>query len=123
MKLLGIGIVFLLALTACNADDTAKQLNRDNNINTTDKSNNGKTGVGQEYGGKGTGYGQVKKIEPGQAVPPTAEVPNKNAVPPTAEVPNENAVPPTAEVPNENAVPPTAEVPNENAVPPTAEVP
>jgi hypothetical protein len=76
MKLLGL--VLALALTGCNQVDTTKQQIRDNTTNNvsnvSDKTNNGKA-IGQEYGGKGAGYGQVKKIEPGQAVPPLIEAP------------------------------------------------
>lgn len=67
MKL--FGLVLVLVLTGCNQADTTKQQNNDNTTN-----NKGKA-IGKEYGGKGTGYGQVKKIEPGQAVPPLVESP------------------------------------------------
>jgi hypothetical protein len=78
LKLLGIVLTLALALTGCNQADTTKQQIGDNTTNNvsyvSDKTNNGKA-VGQEYGGKGTGYGQVKKIESGQAVPPLIEAP------------------------------------------------
>lgn len=76
MKLLGL--VFVLVLTGCNNAETPKQQIQDNNVynNVTDvnQTNHGKA-VGKEYGGKGAGYGQVKKIEPGNAVPPIIEAP------------------------------------------------
>ena len=87
-------LILALALTGCNQTDTAKQQISENITydvsNVSDKTNNGNafgkeyggkgTGygqvqknegkaVGKEYGGKGTGYGQIKKIE-GQAPPP-----------------------------------------------------
>jgi hypothetical protein len=78
MRLLGLVLVLALALTGCNQTDTKKQQISDNTTydvsNVSDKTNNGKA-VGKEYGGKGTGYGQVKKIEPGHAVPPLIEAP------------------------------------------------
>ncbi|MEH7419444.1 hypothetical protein V7266_29885 [Neobacillus drentensis] len=75
MKLLGLVLVLALALTACNETDTTKNQLKDNNINTTKVSDNAKVGKGQKYGGKRTGYGQVKKNEPGQATPPIIEAP------------------------------------------------
>jgi hypothetical protein len=75
MKLLiGLGLI-LVVLTGCNQTDTSKNQLKDNNINTTNVADKGNIGKGQKYGGKGTGYGQVKKIEPGQAVPPLVEAP------------------------------------------------
>ena len=47
--------------------------NATNNItNVSDVPDHAKKGkaIGKKYGGKGTGYGQVKKIPPGNAVPP-----------------------------------------------------
>jgi hypothetical protein len=77
MKLLGLVLILALALTGCNQTDTKKQQISDNTTydvsNVSDKTNNGKA-VGKEYGGKGAGYGQVKKIE-GQAPPPLIEPP------------------------------------------------
>ncbi|MFC0274792.1 hypothetical protein ACFFIX_26125 [Metabacillus herbersteinensis] len=77
MRLLGLVLVLALALTACNQTDTTKNQIKDNNTNTTNVSNETNRGqaIGKEYGGKGTGYGQVKKIEPGQATPPIAVAP------------------------------------------------
>jgi hypothetical protein len=60
MKLLA-ALVFVLALTGCNQTDTTKNQIKDNNINTTNVSNQGQA-IGKEYGGKGTGYGQIKKV-------------------------------------------------------------
>jgi hypothetical protein len=74
MRLLGLVLVLALALTACNQTDTTKNQLKDNNLNTTNVTNEGNVGKGQEYGGKGQGYGQVKKIE-GQAVSPIIEAP------------------------------------------------
>ncbi|NWQ43372.1 hypothetical protein MLOOGBEN_21975 [Bacillus sp. EB106-08-02-XG196] len=77
MRLLGLVLVLALALTGCNQTDTKKQQISGNTTydvsNVSDKTNNGKA-VGKEYGGKGTGYGQVKKIE-GQVPPPIIEPP------------------------------------------------
>jgi hypothetical protein len=76
MKLSGIVLVLVLALTGCNNAETPKQQIQDNNVtNVSDvnKTNQGEA-VGKEYGGKGTGYGQVKKSEPGNAVTPIAPV-------------------------------------------------
>jgi hypothetical protein len=80
MKLLGLVLVLALALTACNQTDATKNQLKDNNINKTNVSDNANKGkgqaIGKEYGhGKETAYGQVKKIEPGQAVPPLIEAP------------------------------------------------
>jgi predicted transport protein len=75
MKLLGIVLVIVLTLTACNQTDTTKNKLKDNNTITTNVSNKGNIGKGQGYGGKGQGYGQVKKIE-GQAVAPEIETPS-----------------------------------------------
>lgn len=80
MKLLGLVLVLALALTACNQTDATKNQLKDNNINTTNVSDNANKGkgqaIGKEYGhGRETAYGQVKKIEPGQAVPPLIEAP------------------------------------------------
>lgn len=75
MKLLGLVLVLVLALTACNQTDTTNNKLKVNNTNTTNVSNNGNIGKGQGYGGKGQGYGQVKKIE-GQAVAPENKAPN-----------------------------------------------
>jgi hypothetical protein len=78
LKLLRLLLTLAFALTACNQTDTTKQQNGDNTTtnvsNVSNKTNNGKA-VGQGNGGKGTGYGQVKKIEPSQAVPPSIEAP------------------------------------------------
>lgn len=65
-------LVLVLALTGCNHADTTKQQLKDNTLNTTNVSNENKgKAIGKEYGhGKETAYGQVKKIEPGNAVPP-----------------------------------------------------
>ena len=77
MRLLGLVLILALALTGCNQTDTRKQQISDNTTydvsNVSDKTNNGKA-VGKEYGGKGTGYGQIKKIQ-GQAPPPLIEPP------------------------------------------------
>jgi hypothetical protein len=74
MKLYVLGLVLVLALvlTGCNQADTTKQQIKENTTNNVYTSNKGKA-IGKEYGGKGKGYGQVKKIEPGQAVPPLVE--------------------------------------------------
>jgi hypothetical protein len=74
MKILRLALVLVFLITGCNPTGTRQQL-KDNNINTTKVSNEGNIGKGQQYGGKGTGYGQVKKIPPGQAVPPLIEAP------------------------------------------------
>lgn len=77
MRLLGLVLILALALTGCNQTDTRKQQISDNTTydvsNVSNKTNNGKA-VGKEYGGKGTGYGQIKKIK-GQAPPPLIEPP------------------------------------------------
>ena len=77
MRLLGLVLILALALTGCNQTDTRKQQISDNTTydvsNVSNKTNNGKA-VGKEYGGKGTGYGQIKKIQ-GQAPPPLIEPP------------------------------------------------
>lgn len=80
MKLLGLVLILTLALSACNQTDTTKNPLKDNNINTTNVSDNANKGkgkaIGKKYGhGRETAYGQVKKIEPGQAVPPLIEAP------------------------------------------------
>ena len=73
MKLLGLLLALALTLTGCNQTDTTKQQISENTTydvsNVSDKTYNGKA-VGKEYGGKGTGYGQVKKNEP---VPPALD--------------------------------------------------
>lgn len=77
MKLLSLVLACILALTACNQTDTAKQQLKDNttsNVSNVSNGNNGKA-IGKDYGGKGQGYGQVKKNEPGQAPPPPTEAP------------------------------------------------
>jgi hypothetical protein len=93
MKLPVLVLVIALALIGCNQTDTTKQEIRDNTTNNvsdvSNKTNNGKA-VGQDYGGKGTGYGQVKKIPPGQAVPPLVEAP-------VHETPNIEDTPPSKE--------------------------
>lgn len=65
-------LILVLSLTGCNNDDTTKQQLNNNTLNITNVSNenNGKS-IGKEYGhGKETAYGQVKKNEPGNVVPP-----------------------------------------------------
>lgn len=75
MKLLGLVLVLGLALTACNQTDATKNQLKDNKVHTnnvSDKANKGKgRAIGKKYGhGRETAYGQVKKIEPSQPVPP-----------------------------------------------------
>jgi hypothetical protein len=74
MQLLGLVLVLVLTLTACNSTDTTMNNLKDNHTNTTNVTNKGNIGKGQEYGGRGQGYGQIKKIE-GQAVAPENEAP------------------------------------------------
>ncbi|MBT2730351.1 hypothetical protein J7E63_26295 [Bacillus sp. ISL-75] len=68
MKLLGLGLVLVFALTGCNDNGTTRQQLKDNNVannltNVSDVPDNANEGhaIGKEFGGKGTGYGQVKK--------------------------------------------------------------
>jgi hypothetical protein len=78
MKLFRLGLVLVLVLTGCNQADTTKQQIKDNTTNkvsNVSNTNNKGKAIGKEYGGKGTGYGQVKKIEPSQTVPPLVEAP------------------------------------------------
>jgi hypothetical protein len=78
VKLFGLGLVVVLVLTGCNQADTTKQQIKDNttnNVSNVSNPNNKGKAIGKDYGGKGTGYGQVKKIEPGQAIPPLVEAP------------------------------------------------
>ncbi|MEH7544921.1 hypothetical protein [Neobacillus vireti] len=60
-----LGLVFVLILTGCNhTGNTKQQINdttKENVSDVSNKNNNGKA-IGEEYGGKGAGYGQVKKI-------------------------------------------------------------
>ena len=81
MRLLGFGLVLVLVLTGCNDSGTTRQQIKDNNaatkrINVSDVSNQNNKGkaIGKEYGGKGTGYGQVKKRPPVNVVPPLIDI-------------------------------------------------
>jgi hypothetical protein len=81
MKLLGFGLVLVLALTGCNDSGTTQQQITDNNVaiyqtnvsNVSKKANKGKA-IGREYGGKGAGYGQVKKSPPDNVVPTLMDI-------------------------------------------------
>jgi hypothetical protein len=77
MKLPGLGLVLVFALTGCNDRGTTQQQINDNNAannlthvsDVSNQANKGKA-IGKKYGGKGTGYGQVKKRLPENVVPP-----------------------------------------------------
>lgn len=81
MKLLGLGLVLVLTLTGCNDSGTTQKQNNDNNAATNltnvsdvpNQANKGKA-IGKNYGGKGTGYGQVKKNPPEKVVPPLSTI-------------------------------------------------
>ena len=82
-SLVGLTMTLLLlgACTQAQQDKTQQSINNPpppTQLNTTNVSDQTKTDqgkhIGTEYGGKGAGYGQVKKIE-GQAVPPIIEAP------------------------------------------------
>lgn len=76
MKLLGLGLVLVYALTGCNESGTTGQQINDNHSatnqtnvsNVSNQANKGKA-IGREYGGKGAGYGQVKKRPPANIAP------------------------------------------------------
>jgi hypothetical protein len=83
-SLVGLTMTLLLlgGCTQTQKDKTQQSINNPSpqtelnktNVSDQTKTDQGKK-IGTEYGGKGAGYGQVKKIEPGQAAPPLIEAP------------------------------------------------
>ncbi|PGY11121.1 hypothetical protein [Bacillus sp. AFS031507] len=65
-----IGLMMVIALLgACNRTDNTKQ-----QLNTSNVSTDQGKHIGTEYGGQGTGYGQVKRVPSGNAVTPIAPI-------------------------------------------------